>query len=134
MDQPDVPTHVVEAVTAELRTLRVSSRIASATSIENALSSFCIVERRRREKPDISPRQAVKELLTELLEQLKEEDAEYGDLLHNRYWLGKSGINFVFEHQLFWSERTFYYHQARAIRLMAFLLWEREQICKQGDR
>src|SRR5439155_1760730 len=99
---------------------------------EEDLRTYCLVSEQLNENLRMSVRQAIKKIFTKLLDSVREENPTYADILHDRFWVGQSALSIIYNRDLFWSERSFYNHQSRAIKLLAFLFWEQEQLCMQS--
>lgn len=126
MDKGVTDTHIKEISTI-LRNLNdpekwQDSRWLTSCLVKNYLSIGKIA----------TPSGALKAVLTNTLEVLSQENANYGDILRGRYWDGLSVRQMVDKAPHYWQERNFYILQSKAILRFATLLLEKEKVCQQA--
>lgn len=95
---------------------------------ESNLLSLALVAIYKQKDPAALPYQTLKAVLTEILNLLEIENADYADILRGRFWEGLSPASMISNGRpKQWSEKTFYNHQKRARQEFAALLWQKEQ-------
>lgn len=118
----------------------------TVTEIDNALNNInsplklskshlllsSLVIKRQQENPSEAPYQALKAVLTDILDTLKAENPDFADILRGRFWEGLSPANMVSQGRpKQWSEKTFYNYQKKARNEFYSLFWQREQNLRQ---
>jgi hypothetical protein len=112
----------VEETTRILRDLRTPDELIQSAS--GWLSSSLYL-RYVKEDPLSPPYQILKTLLSDVLDELQEENEEYANILRDRFWKGLTVKEIVLNSP--WSERTYFSLQSKAIKLFAFLLLQKEK-------
>jgi len=126
MSSSRVPDEIKTQINDALDNLDSPERLS-----ESKLLSLCMVVRHVEENSSVLPYQALKTVLTDILDLLEQENSDYADILRGRFWEGLSPINMIAKGRpKQWSEKTFYNHQKKARAEFYSLLWQKEQNCK----
>jgi hypothetical protein len=110
-----------------LRDVKYPERLAASTSpwLSSNLVRSCI------EDTKVPAYQALKLVLTEVLDELEQESPDDAAILRGRFWEGHTAKKMIAEGRpKQWQERTFYLYQKRAIQLFVLRLTEREEACR----
>ena len=125
-----VPDEVYYEFLDTFRVLNKASQVVDSNLIFNS----CLIQQRQRDNLQLSEREAIKEVFTDLLKSLKSDGSEYYEILHGRFWLGKSIREMLNEYQnLSVSERAFKQLQRDAIFEFASRFLEQEEACKRTE-
>jgi ligand-binding sensor domain-containing protein len=124
-----VSDEVVEEVAQMLRSLKTPDEFVILAS--RWLSS-CLYKNYRLNGSPAPPYQTLKEILTDVLDEMDAENHEYAKILRSRFWKGSIVKEIILDSP--WSARTFFSLQNKAIRLYAFLLVQKEEACRQSNR
>lgn len=90
----------------------------------------CLVAAYRADHPGTLRAEAVRAVLTDVLDLLALESTDHADLLKGRFWEGLSVEQMVeAERPRPWQDRNFQNRQRRAVERLAELLWEKESWC-----
>lgn len=99
---------------------------------KSRLLSLCMVSKREQEDPTALPYQALRAVLTDILDILAKENSDYADILRGRFWEGLTPTIMIAKSRpQKWAEKTFYNYQKKARDEFYSILWQREQNCKQ---
>ncbi|MBN8581047.1 MAG: hypothetical protein J0L96_10275 [Anaerolineae bacterium] len=100
---------------------------------ESKLISYNTAIKYQQENVTTLPYQALKAVLTDILERLEIENPVYADILRGRFWEGLSPNDMIVkERPKRWAEKTFYNYQRKAKNEFYFLFWQREQSLRQS--
>ncbi len=95
---------------------------------ESNLLLLSLVSEYKQKDPSALPYQVLRAVLTDILDMLETENADYADILRGRFWEGLSPASMITSSRpRQWSEKTFFNHQKKARQEFAALLWQKEQ-------
>lgn len=127
MGMTSIPDEITQEIENALNNINSPLKLGGST----LLSSF-LVTKRLQENPSELSYQALKAVLTGILDILKAENPSYADILHGRFWEDLSPNNMIAQGRpKQWSEKTFYNYQKKARREFYSLFWQREQNLRQ---
>ncbi|GAB4484705.1 MAG: hypothetical protein Fur0016_15410 [Anaerolineales bacterium] len=126
MDKDVTETHTKE-ISAILRNLNDPEKWQNSRWLNS-----CLVKNYSSTDQSATPSAALKAILTQTLDVLSHENANYAAILRGRYWDGLSVHQMIDIAPHYWQERNFYFLQSKAIARFATLLLEKEKNCQQA--
>lgn len=126
MDKSHTETHIKE-ISAILRNLHEPEKWQDSHWLNSGL-----VKNYSSRDQAATPSAALKTILTQTLDVLSHENANYAAILRGRYWDGLSVHQMIDKAPHYWQERNFYFLQSKAIARFATLLLEKEKNCQQA--
>ena len=125
-----VPDDVYYEFLDTFRNLNKASQIINASLISNS----CLVQKRKKKNPQLPEREVIKTVFTDILNSMKTNNLSYYEVLHGRFWLGKSIQEMRTSYEnLSISERTFKQMQRDAVFEFASRFLEQEETCKRTE-
>jgi len=112
----------------------INSLLRSVNSLDKLDQSpwlnSALVKRKREQNLKLGPPQALKQVLGDILELLKQEQPYEADILYKRYWLGFTPK--MTADDLIIGDDVFYKHQRKAVTSFEIILKAQESGCQQS--
>ncbi len=128
------PTHSMHKNIDEVHTLlrNIKKPQILAASV---WATSCLNTKKLFSDPSLQTSTALQELLSESLEQLKNVNPEYADILFKRFWEQKTVDELIYGiYRGRWSKRNFFNVQKKAIYQLTEILVQQENFCLQQEQ